>query len=104
MSDHNSLAASVFRCVREAGDSIAPKHQALVDLAVRYAIQIDAGIDAGGQDATKALYLGPHLVKALEALGLTPVVSKESGGSKGVPAVVKDELSALRARHRETGA
>ena len=98
MSD--GLAESVLRCVREAGETIEPKHQALVDLAVRYAMQIDAAIDAGGQDATKGLYLGPHLLKSLEALGLTPVVTESGGKAKPAPGPVKDELSALRSRHR----
>lgn len=98
MSD--GLAESVLRCVRAAGEAVEPKHQALVDLAVRYAIQIDAGIDAGGQEATKALYLGPHLLKALEALGLTPVVTETGQKAKGSSAPAKDELSALRDRHR----
>lgn len=101
MSD--SLAASVLRSVKARGDDIGDKDQALVDLAVRYALQIDAGIKAGGQDATKALYLGPHLVKALERLGCTPVVvpeeSKKGSGSSGAGAGI-DELSALRSRHR----
>lgn len=100
MSD--SLAASVLRSVKARGDDIGEKDQALVDLAVRYALQIDAGINAGGQAATKALYLGPHLVKALERLGCTPVVVKEEGqkGSGNVGGPVVDELSALRSRHR----
>lgn len=92
----DSLAASVLRCVKAAGDTIGEKDQALVDLAVRYALQIDAGINAGGQDATKALYLGPHLVKALERLGCTPLVVKEEGQKGSGPVV--DELSALRSR------
>lgn len=95
-----SLAESVLRCVREAGDTIEPKDQALVDLALRYALQIDAGINEGGQVATKALYLGPHLLKALEALGLTPVVISSGGKSKQSADTGKDELSALRSRHR----
>lgn len=94
----DSLAASVLRCVKAAGDTIGEKDQAVVDLAVRYALQIDAGINAGGQDATKALYLGPHLVNALKELGLTPDLGKGEGKKGSGPVV--DELSALRSRHR----
>jgi len=97
-----TLAESVLRCVRAAGDTVEPKHQALVDLAVRYALQIDAGINEGGQAATKALYLGPHLVNALAALDLVPNPDalNQKKKKKAAAAPVEDELSALRNRHR----
>lgn len=98
----NSLAAGFLASVAAAGDSITPKDQALVDLGVRYAIRIDAGIDEGGQAATKALYLGPHLVNVCRELGLSPsargavaVDPADGGGAK-----VTDELAAMRRRSR----
>lgn len=103
MSSRNSLAASVLRCVEQAGDTIAAKDQALVDLALRYAMRIDKGIDEGGQAATKALYLGPHLLNTLRELGLTPNGAQSGGDKPVVIEAVSDELSALRSRHR-TGA
>lgn len=72
MDQDNSLAASVARSVAARGGDVDASDQAAVDLAMRYAAQIDAGVEAGGQAATKALYLGPHLLKALDALGCTP--------------------------------
>lgn len=67
-----SLPASVARAVAARGREIKREDQATVDLAMRYALQIEAGITRGGQDATKALYLGPHLLKTLAELGCTP--------------------------------
>ena len=67
-----SLPASVARAVAARGTAIKPEDEATVDLAMRYALQIEQGIARGGQDATKALYLGPHLLKALAELGCTP--------------------------------
>lgn len=98
-----SLAASFLESVRQAGDSIKPPDQALVDLGLRYALQIDAGMERGGQDATKALYLGPHLVNVCRELGLSP--SARAGGpvadgGRGAQPAVADELSAMRRRHR----
>ncbi|MFI5783509.1 hypothetical protein [Nocardia sp. NPDC051570] len=66
-----SLPESVAAAVAEM-DWLTPADQASVDLALRYAMQIEAGIARGGQDATKALYLGPHLLRALAELGGTP--------------------------------
>lgn len=106
MAYEESLVASVHKCVAAAGDEIAYKDQALVDLAMRYAVRIDDGINEGGQNATKALYLGPHLVNALRELGLTPggVAKAEANarGEKPQPTVVDDDLSRMRARHRGT--
>ncbi|ATL65131.1 terminase small subunit [Nocardia terpenica] len=66
-----SLPESVAAAVAEM-DWLTPADQAAVDLALRYAMQIEAGISRGGQDATRALYLGPHLLRTLAELGGTP--------------------------------
>lgn len=51
--------------------------QATVDLALAYAERIDAAIAGGDSaEATKAMYLGPHLLNALRALGGAPVERK----------------------------
>lgn len=100
-----SLLDSVNSAVEAAGDSITEKDQALVNLARKYAARIDEALLDGGQDATKALYLGPHLTNALIELGLTPggaAKAKASAGEVKQEAMSKpaDELSALRTRHR----
>lgn len=102
MSD-GSLAESFMSAVNAAGDSITAMDSALVDLGIRYALQIDAGIDAGGQAATKALYLGPHLVNLCREMGLTPAarnggVANTADASK--PVATQDELASMRRRHR----
>lgn len=84
-----------------------PKFAALCELARQYAAAIDVGVAAGGQDATKALYLGPHLVKVMAEMGLSPTpVARRGPGRppKESPAVEseeepKDELSRARQRH-----
>lgn len=99
----SSLCASVRASVAAAGDTIEEKDRAAVDLALKYADAIDAAAEEGGQALTKALYLGPHLFKALIELGLTPVKlpsSSETTGDAAPKQVVSDELSALRSRHR----
>ena len=99
----SSLCASVRASVAAAGDTISDKDQAAVDLALQYATAIDAAAEVGGQDLTKALYLGPHLLKTLVELGLTPVKPSvgdgdQSGGGSMPVQRVSDELSALRSR------
>lgn len=47
--------------------------QAAVALALQYAEAIDTAVDSGDANTmTKALYLGPHLLNTLSALGATP--------------------------------
>lgn len=99
----STLCASVRASVAAAGDAIGDKDQAAVDLALQYATAIDAAAEVGGQDLTKALYLGPHLLKALVELGLTPVKipsadGDEAAGDTTPTQRVSDELSALRSR------
>lgn len=100
----NSLVASVARAVNARGSAITKADQAAVDLAMRYAVQIDAGIEAGGQDATKALYLGPHLLRTLAALGCTPEAREEHGDRGEVVASPRNKLAELRARRAGGGA
>lgn len=97
-----TLRASVLASVEAAGDAIGEKDRGAVDLALKYADAIDAAAEVGGQDLTKALYLGPHLLKALVELGLTPVkLPGARDAEETTPEqVVSDELSALRSRHR----
>lgn len=90
----------------------AEEYAGACELALMYARQIDRGVKVGGQDATKALYLGPHLLKTLTELGLTPAKPEprpvgrprksaeqavDDGDSEEVPV---DDLAAARERHR----
>lgn len=52
---------------------LQPEDRAAVALAEAYADAIDRAVaDGDAQTMTKALYLGPHLLKALGELGATP--------------------------------
>ena len=67
---------------------------AAVDLARAYADRIDEALAfAEGQEVTKALYLGPHLLNTLRALGGTPAERK----ALGVEEAVGGRLAHLRA-------
>ena len=73
---------------------LKPTDRAAVDLALTYARRIDEALLEGeGQEVTKALYLGPHLLNSLRALGGTP------GDRKNlvVEEVVGGKLAQLRA-------
>ena len=72
---------------------------AAVKLALKYAEQIETGVEVG--DGSRALYLGPHLLNALSALGGTPrgrkdLEVRESVGGK--LAAVRD----LRGQQKST--
>lgn len=69
---------------------LVPTDHAVRDLALTYARRIDA---AAGDDAVKALYLGPHLLNALRALGGAPAERK----ALGVEEAVGGKLAQLRA-------
>lgn len=75
--------ATLVGSVRDAAAAMSwleATDQATVDLAVTYAERIDAALATGeGQEVTKALYLGPHLLNTLRALGGTPADRKALG-------------------------
>ena len=99
----DDLASSFLVSVRAAGEDIESdgRDRALIELGIRYAMQIDAGMGEGGQAATKALYLGPHFVNTLRELGLTPAARRDVSPAPQVsPAAAEDELAAMRARAR----
>lgn len=90
-----SLVESVAQAVAARRAELRPEDEAAVDLAMRYALQIDAAVAAGGQEATKGLYLGPHLLATLRELGCTPVGRVAALGTPGKQAGGK--LAARRA-------
>lgn len=92
-TEQASLVASVEAAVAQMtwlGDT----DQATVELAMTYARRIDAAIESEqGPDVTKALYLGPHLLNALRALGGAPAERK----ALGLEAPTHGKLADLRA-------
>lgn len=79
-----SLRESVEASVGAMG-WLKPTDQAAVDLALTYATRIDEALQyADGQEVTKALYLGPHLLNTLRALGGAPAERKALGAEDSV--------------------
>lgn len=74
--------------------------KAAVELARVYARRIDQAIlSEDGQEVTKALYLGPHLLNTLRALGGTPDERMKMLASKGEEKEA-DPVDDLRKRRR----
>lgn len=92
-----SLVESVTTAVRSMhwlGDS----DQAMVDLAIRYAKQIEDAAEQGGDVAFKMVgWLGPHLANTLKSLGGAPAERK----ALGVDKAVKGRLAELRAAREQ---
>ena len=87
-----SLAKSVESAVA-AMPWITESDQVGVELALTYARQIDGAIEfAEGQEVTKALYLGPHLLNTMRALGGAPAERKALAGE----VEIKGKLAAMR--------
>lgn len=87
-----SLQQSVASSVEQM-TWLAPSDRAAVDLALAYAGRIDEALEQGeGQEVTKALYLGPHLLNTLRAIGGTPADRKELESGE----VVGGKLAQLR--------
>ena len=100
VADRPGLTVSVEEAIGQMTWLTESDHAAR-DLALTYARQIDAALAGGDSaEATKALYLGPHLLKALEALGGTPPTRK----ALGIGAEVKGQLSRLRSASPARGA
>ena len=74
-----------------------PRDQATAALALHYAALIDDAAPDEEQAITVASDLGPKLLAALTALGMTPTSRKTQNGGTGA-VVVSDELKALRDR------
>jgi hypothetical protein len=85
-----SLVRSVRAAVKDL--ALAPADQAAVQLAIRYAVAIDAG-----EPVEK---VGPPLLVVLEALGMTPKArAAVKGGTSASPSDSPlDELRARRVR------
>jgi hypothetical protein len=84
MTDAASLSEAVERAVG-AMTWLKPTDGAAVDLARVYAARIDEALEtADGQEVTKALYLGPHLLNTLRALGGAPAERKALGAEEAV--------------------
>jgi hypothetical protein len=85
-----SLVTAVRAAVKAL--SLAPEDQAAVQLAIRYAVAIDAG-----EPVEKC---GPPLLVVLEALGMTPKArAAVKGGTSASPSASPlDELRARRVR------
>lgn len=73
---------------------LKPSDQAVVDIALVYADRIDGALaKESGPNVTKALYLGPHLLNAIRALGGAPAERKALGAEEPV----NGKLAQLRA-------
>ena len=80
MSLQDELNASL-----DAMTWLKPSDGAAVALARTYAARIDEALEFGeGQEVTKALYLGPHLLNTLRALGGAPAERKLLGTEEAV--------------------
>ena len=91
----DTLTASVEASVA-AMTWLRPSDRAAVDLALTYAARIDEALETGeGVEVTKALYLGPHLLNTLRALGGAPAERK----ALNVEAAIGGKLAKLRSIH-----
>ena len=94
------LVDSVDRAVAQM-HWLTPADQGLVDVARRYAQQIEDAEVEGGEVAWKMVgWLGPHLVNTLKSLGGSPAERQ----ALGVNQEVRGKLAELRAARERRGA
>lgn len=92
------VEAAVLKAVDASGLMDDPRNSGAVAVALSYARQIDDSERASSEDRTKALYLGPHLLKTLMTLGLTPgAASDDAPKTRGRPKRNKAVMDGLRA-------
>ncbi|KFI49950.1 terminase small subunit [Bifidobacterium biavatii] len=88
--------------VKALAGNIEPEDKAVVQTGRMIASQIDYAVTHGiGQEVTKALYLVPHLMNVLQALGATPEARRQLQDYAGETREAKkaepvDELTAFR--------
>lgn len=99
--EHGPLEASIVEAVGRMR-WLEPSDGAAVELARTYARRIDVGMSEfedgliSSTDLNKVLYLGPHILNTLRALGGTPKERKELLEGVGTPGGMMDELKAKR--------
>lgn len=106
MSAEKSLSAAVEASI--AGNKLlTPADAAVVELARGYARTMDRIMGDPGalpEDLLRASRMGPHLLKALEAMGCTPAARGAlPGGTGRAPAPVEAALAQFQARARGIG-
>ncbi|WP_313549035.1 hypothetical protein [Corynebacterium sp.] len=67
------LERAVVDSIDALDEKLPAKYGAVVSLARMYAHNIDESVSTDTEQATKALYLGPHLLNILRPLGCFPV-------------------------------
>jgi hypothetical protein len=91
-----ALVDSVRAAIAEL-EPLDVRDRAAADLAIRYAERIDDDADWQDRQRDPLAELGPKLLAALTALGLTPAARKAAVPEKQSPAKGLDELRAKRA-------
>ena len=89
-----NLVASVRRSIKGM-HWLEESDKAAVDLAIRYAKEIEAAADSGdsAESAKVIAWMGPHLLNALKSLGGTPAERKALGAERQA----KSRLAEIRA-------
>lgn len=89
-----NLTTSVRKAVK-AMHWLDESDKAAVDLAIRYAKEIEAAADSGDEahSAKMIAWMGPHLLNALKSLGGTPAERKALGAERQA----KSRLAEIRA-------
>lgn len=88
------LETAVVESIEALPKKLPKQYQAAVSLARMYAHNIDESVDTDTEQATKALYLGPHLLNILRPLGCFPaegeaVAEDKTPGGKSRANVMK---------------
>lgn len=99
MAENKRAVGDMERAVADsvaAHGEIPGEYGAVVALASAYARNMDEARDLDTEIETKALYLGPHLLKVLTLLDLAPAAGSGGGSApgKGSP---KGEFAKARA-------
>lgn len=87
------LAEAFDRSVKANDQLSAEVDAALIESGRKIAAQVDEAVDVGGQDATKALYLVPHLMNVLREMYATPKARLDAGIGKED---ARDKLAEVR--------
>lgn len=88
------LEAAVVESIDALPKKLPKQYEAAVSLARLYAHNIDESVSTDTEQATKALYLGPHLLNILRPLGCFPAegastAEATSPGAKSRAGVLK---------------
>ena len=96
------LEQAFLASLKKLDEPVPEEYGGVVALGRAYAENIDESRSTDTETATKALYLGPHLLGVMKLLGMAPVEAAGTSNAKKGGTTNPDVIDIMRRMSRET--